>query len=290
MKVLVTGSNGQLGRSIIMQVSNHPNIQFIFNDVDELDITDESSLKAFLQKNRIDALINCAGYTAVDKAETEREKAFLINTHAVKNLAKLSTEYGFLLLHISTDYIFDGKKTSPYIESDHPNPLSVYGLSKYEGENEILKHAKRAIIIRTSWLYSEFGNNFVKTILRLAKEKSEIKVVNDQTGTPTYATDLAGFILKSLLNRSEIPGVNLYNYSNEGVASWYDFAKTIVDFNHSRCTVIPITTEEYPLPACRPAYSVLSKEKINNEFKPNIPDWKESLKICIDNLKTNSSF
>ena len=290
MKVLVTGSNGQLGLSIKRQTSANPLHQFIFTDLDELDITDETSLKTFVQKNRINALINCAGYTAVDKAETEKEKAFLVNTLAVKNLAKLSVEFGFLPVHISTDYIFDGKKTSPYLESDHPNPQSVYGLSKYEGENEILRHAKRAVIIRTSWLYSEFGNNFVKTILRLAKEKSEIKVVNDQTGTPTYATDLAGFILNSVINRSDIRGVIIYNYTNEGVATWYDFAKAIIGFYQVRCTVIPITTKEYPLPACRPAYSVLSKEKIKNEFNPFIPDWKESLKICLDNLKTDSSF
>jgi dTDP-4-dehydrorhamnose reductase len=290
MKVLVTGSNGQLGLSLKRLASDYPHIQWIFTDVEELDVTNETYLKVFIQKNGINTLINCAGYTAVDKAETEREKAYLVNDQAVKYLAKLSREFGFLLVHISTDYIFDGKKTSPYIESDNPNPQSIYGHSKYEGENEILSHAQRAVIIRTSWLYSEFGNNFVKTILRLAREKSEIKVVSDQTGTPTYATDLAGFILKSVINRSDVSGVNIYNYSNEGVATWYDFAKAIVDFYQLRCRVIPITTKEYPLPACRPAYSVLSKEKIKQEFNPLIPDWKESLKICLKNLMTDKSF
>jgi dTDP-4-dehydrorhamnose reductase len=286
MKVLITGSNGQLGLSIKNQTGSFPSFQFIYTDVDELDITSVESLKIFFKKNKVDALINCAGYTAVDKAEAERDKAFLINAQAVKNLASLSNEFGYFLVHISTDYIFDGKKTSPYIESDSPNPLSIYGLSKFEGEKEIISLAKNAIILRTSWLYSEYGNNFVKTIQRLAKDRPELKVVSDQVGTPTYAGDLAEAILKIITHKSDFSGVNIYNYSNEGVASWFDFASAIVELDKLDCKVKPITTEEYPLPAKRPFFSVLSKEKIKKEIGLIIPDWKESLKKCIDNLKT----
>jgi len=286
MKVLVTGSNGQLGLSIKNQAGSFPSFHFIYTDVDELDITSMESLKIFFQKNKIDALINCAGYTAVDKAEAEREKAFLINAQAVKNLAMLSNEFGYFLIHISTDYIFDGNKTTPYLETDIPNPQSIYGHSKFEGENEIIRFAKNAIILRTSWLYSEYGNNFVKTIQRLAKDRPELKVVSDQVGTPTYAGDLAEAILKIITHKSDFLGVNIYHYSNEGVASWFDFASAIVELNKLDCKVKPITTEEYPLPAKRPFFSVLSKEKIKKEIGLIIPDWKESLKKCIDNLKT----
>ena len=286
MKVLVTGSNGQLGLSIKNQAGSFPTFHFIYTDVDELDITNIEKLKIFFQKNKIDALINCAGYTAVDKAETEREKAFLINAQGVKNLASLSNEFGYFLFHISTDYIFDGKKTNPYIESDSPNQLSIYGLSKFEGEKEIISLAKNAIILRTSWLYSEYGNNFVNTIQRLAKERPELKVVSDQVGTPTYAGDLAEAILKIISHKSDFSGVNIYHFSNEGVASWCDFAKAIVGMDNLSCKVTPIPTSEYPLPAIRPFYSILSKEKINKEFDINIPDWKESLKKCLDNMKT----
>ncbi len=285
MKVLLTGSNGQLGLSIKNQAGLFPSIHFIYTDVDELDITSMESLKIFFQNNKIDALINCAGYTAVDKAEAEKEKAFLINAHAAKNLASLSKEFGYFLVHISTDYIFDGKKTSPYIESDNPNPLSIYGLSKFEGEKEIIGIAKNAIILRTSWLYSEYGNNFVKTIQRLANERPEIKVVDDQTGTPTYAGDLAEVILKILIHKTGAPGVKIYHYSNEGIASWFDFAKAIVEFGQYDCKVKPIATIEYPLPAKRPSYSVLSKANIEKDFQLIIPDWKHSLKKCLDKMK-----
>jgi len=286
MKVLVTGSNGQLGLSIKNQAGSFPNFHFIYTDVDELDITNIEKLKIFFQKNKIDALINCAGYTAVDKAEAEREMAFLINAQAVKNLAMLSSDLGFFMIHISTDYIFDGNKTTPYLETDIPNPQSIYGHSKFEGENEIIRHAKNVVILRTSWLYSENGNNFVKTIQRLAKDRPELKVVSDQVGTPTYAGDLAEVILKIIAHKSDFSGVNIYHYSNEGVASWFDFASAIVELDKLDCKVKPITTEEYPLPAKRPFFSVLSKEKIKEEIGLIIPDWKESLKKCIDNMKT----
>jgi dTDP-4-dehydrorhamnose reductase len=285
MNILVTGSNGQLGLSIKNQTGSFPAFHFIYTDVDELDITSMESLKIFFQKNKIDALINCAGYTAVDKAETEKEKAFLINSQGVKNLASLSNEFGYFLVHISTDYIFDGAKTSPYTETDIPNPLSIYGLSKFEGENEIIRRAKNAVILRTSWLYSEYGNNFVKTIQRLAKERPELKVVSDQVGTPTYACDLAEVILQIITNKTDAPGVRIYHYSNQGIASWFDFAKAIVELDRYDCKVKSIATEEYPLPAKRPSYSVLSKDKIKTDFQLIIPDWKDSLKKCLGNMK-----
>ncbi len=274
MKVLVTGSNGQLGLSLKGQSALFPAIQFIYTDIDELDITNSECLNVFFQKNKIDAVINCAGYTAVDKAETEREKAFLINAQAVNNLVSCSNEFGFLLVHISTDYIFDGKKTKPYVETDVPNPLSIYGISKSEGEQEIIRQAKNAVILRTSWLYSEYGNNFVKTIMRLAKERSELNIVADQFGTPTYAADLADVILNITGKNLKNEGVIIYHYSNEGTASWYDFAKAIVKDCQLNCHVKPITTDEYPLPAKRPVFSVLSKEKIKREFGFIIPEWK----------------
>jgi dTDP-4-dehydrorhamnose reductase len=285
MNILVTGSNGQLGISIKNKSRLFPLLNFIFTDVEELDITNERSLNAFFRKNKIDTLINCAGYTAVDKAETEKERAFLINAQAVKNLVKLSNKYGFFLVHISTDYVFDGTKTTPYDETDNPNPQSTYGHSKLEGENEITRHAKNAVILRTSWLYSEYGNNFVKTIQRLANELTEIKVVSDQTGTPTYAGDLAEIILKILTSKADTPGVKIYHYSNEGIASWFDFAKAIVEFGQYNCKVKPITTEEYPLPAKRPSYSVLSITNIKKDFQLIIPDWIDSLKKCLYNMK-----
>jgi dTDP-4-dehydrorhamnose reductase len=286
MNILVTGSKGQLGLSIKAKAQSFPSFQFIFTDVEDLDITNDVSLRSFFQKNKIDALINCAGYTAVNKAESDRENALLINKHAVKNLAILSNEFDLFLVHISTDYIFDGKKVSPYLESDNPKPLSIYGLSKLEGENEIIRFAKNAVILRTSWLYSEYGNNFVKTIRRLAKERAELKVVNDQIGTPTYAGDLAEIILTILIHKSGFAGLNIYNYSNEGIASWYDLAKAIIELDKLDCKVKPITTNEYILPAQRPPYSALSKEKIKAELKITIPDWKESLKKCLDNMNS----
>jgi dTDP-4-dehydrorhamnose reductase len=285
MKILVTGSNGQLGLSIKDQSALFPSLQFIYTDVDELDITNRKSLRTFFREHKINVLINCAGYTAVDKAEKDRDNVFLINADAVKNLAMLSNEFGFFLVHISTDYIFDGNKTSPYIETDIPNPLSNYGVSKLEGEKEIIRHAKNAVIFRTCWLYSEYGNNFVKTIQRVANERPEILVVNDQTGTPTYASDLAEVILKIITQKSDAKGVNIYHYSNEGITSWFEFAETIIGIYKYNCKVTPITTKEYPLPAKRPAYSVLSKEKIKKEFGLIIPDWKESLLRCLKNMK-----
>jgi dTDP-4-dehydrorhamnose reductase len=284
MKVLVTGAKGQLGLSIRDQSGGFPDLQLVYTDVEELDITSEFSLREFFSRNRIDVVVNCAAYTTVDKAETEQEKAFMINDQAVKNLAILSKEFGYFMVHISTDFVFDGTKTQPYLETDIPNPLSVYGHSKLAGEKEVLSHTQNAAIIRTSWLYSEYGNNFVKTIQRLALERKEIRVVDDQVGTPTYAGDLALVILKMISKGFGTAGCHIYHFSNTGIASWFDFAKAIIDAGNFDCKVVPIPTIEYPLPAKRPAYSVLNKEKIIKQFNLDIPDWKLSLLKCLDNM------
>jgi dTDP-4-dehydrorhamnose reductase len=284
MKILVTGSDGQLGRSIRQRSSHFPDFFFDFTDIDQLDITDEAALKLYVKSAKPDVIIHCAAYTSVDKAEDEAEKAFLINVTAVEYLAQLALEYKILLIHVSTDFVFEGKSNTPYSEEDIARPLSIYGKSKLAGETAILNCAPNAIIIRTSWLYSEYGHNFVKTILRLAAERSEIKVVSDQIGTPTYAGDLADAILKILTSNYHPNGVQLFHYSNEGIASWFDFAKEITEIKNLTCTILPVTTSEYLLPAMRPNYSVMSKEKFKQFFTSDIPGWKESLKVCLKNL------
>ncbi len=282
MKILVTGGNGQLGRSIKDRIDLYPNLQFTFTDIDELDITDYAKLFQFINEQKPNAIINCAAYNFVDKAEEEPDKAFQINSETVGNLAKISKELDIFLIHFSTDFIFDGYNNKPYTETDKPNPQSVYAKSKLEGEVQVQKFAKDAVIIRTSWLYSEYGHNFVKTIIRLAKERPEINVVNDQIGTPTYARDLADVIL--LILSQNIKGVHLFHYSNEGSISWYDFANKIAEIENLDCKINPITTLQYPTATRRPAYSVLSKEKIKNQFNLQIPEWDDSLKKCLSKL------
>lgn len=282
MNILVTGANGQLGKELEVISKEHPYKMF-FTDVDTLDITNMNSVSEYIKLNSINTIINCAAYTAVDKAEQDVDKATLINKTAVYYLAELSKQYGLSLIHVSTDFVFDGKKTSPYIETDTTNPLSVYGCSKLEGEQEIIKTAPTFVIIRTSWLYSEFGNNFVKTIIRLAKERKELNVVADQIGSPTYAHDLAVAIM-NIISKIKQGTKEIVNYSNEGVVSWYDFAKEIVLLKGLDCVVKPIGTKDYPTPAKRPAYSVLDKSKIKEKFGLTIPDWKDSLRLCIKKL------
>ena len=284
MKILVTGSDGQLGRSIQERSSDYPDFLFDFTDIGQLDITDKQALKHYIESIRPEVIIHCAAYTAVDKAEEEPEKAFSLNADAVEYLAQSALENKILLIHISTDFVFDGKSVKPYSEEDATQPLSIYGKSKLAGEQAILKHAPNAIIFRTSWLYSEYGHNFVKTILRLAAEKTEIKVVSDQVGTPTYAADLADAILKILKSNYRPAGVSIFHYSNEGIASWFDFAKEIVENKNLACAVLPVVTAEYPQPARRPGYSVMSKEKFKQNFGIAIPEWQESLKICLKHL------
>ena len=289
MKILVTGSNGQLGMCIRDRVDLYTEFQFAFTDIKELDITNEEKLKSFIENLNPDAIINCAAYNAVDKAEEELElgKAYLLNSTAVKNLAKISNDLDIFLIHLSTDFVFDGNKSKPYTELDKPNPLSVYGKSKLEGENQVKQYAKNAITIRTSWLYSKYGRNFVKTILRLAKERQTLNVVSDQIGTPTYAGDLAEAILQILVQDIILEGVHLFHYSNEGMASWYDFAKKIIEIENLDCSIKPISTSEYPTTAKRPKYSVLSKEKIKEQFNLSIRNWEDSLKKCLSKMSNN---
>lgn len=283
LNVLVTGSNGQLGSEIHELSTNYP-YQFFFMDRTQLDIDDAEALEQFILTHAINAIVNCAAYTAVDKAETETEKAYAINANAVKTLASLSKKHAIKLIHISTDYVFDGTHFQPYCENHTTNPLSVYGKSKRAGEEALLEvNPTNAIIIRTSWVYSSYGNNFVKTMLRLAKERESLNVIYDQIGTPTYAKDLAYAILE-ILPKIDTKTVEIYHYSNEGVASWYDFAKEINSCANLTCKIEPITTEQYPLPAKRPYYSLLDKAKIKKTFGITIPYWKESLKVCLSQI------
>ena len=285
-KVLVTGSNGQLGNEIKRLAAGNKHMEFYFTDVDELDITSQEALETFFENNPVDYIINCAAYTAVDKAEEEKETAQLLNGMAPLNLLKKAEQYHAKLIHISTDYVFDGLGFRPYTETDTPNPQSVYGATKLQGETDI-HHSPNVMIIRASWLYSSFGHNFVKTVLRLASEKKELKIVSDQIGTPTYAHDLAETILYilSIDIRNRFFASGIYHYSNEGVCSWYDFAKAILEIKKIEKPVIPIRTEDFPTPAPRPFYSVLDKTKIKNSFNITIPHWRESLVDCLAEMK-----
>jgi dTDP-4-dehydrorhamnose reductase len=280
MAVLVTGAKGQLGSELKDLALLYPSQDFLFTDVEELDITNFQAVDAFFKQNVIESVINCAAYTAVDRAENEKGKAYLINAVAPRNLAILSSRYEAKLIQISTDFVFDGKKAQPYVETDKPKPLSVYGKTKLAGEKEIFRYAKSALIIRTAWLYSAYGNNFVKTVQRLAREKSSINIVCDQIGTPTYAKDLASVILKILPLFKE-NSREIYHFSNEGTASWYDFAVAICEFSGLKSAIIPIETKDYPTPAKRPAFSVLNKAKIKRDFGLSTPYWRDSLKECI---------
>ena len=282
IKILITGSKGQLGSEIKKLSINFSDISFHFADFEELDITNKNSLDFHFQNNSYDFIINCAAYTAVDKAESESEKALQLNSDAVKYLAEIALEKKIKLIHISTDYVFDGTSSVPYSEEDKVCPVSQYGISKLEGEKQIEKSGCEAIIIRTSWLYSSFGNNFVKTILKYSKQKPELKVVFDQIGTPTYAEDLALAILKIIVSKKFVSGI--FHFSNEGVCSWYDFALEIVKNQNINCNIIPVVSAEYPTPAKRPSYSVLNKSKIKNTFNLIIPHWKESLNKCLNEI------
>ncbi len=287
MNIIVTGAYGQLGNEINCLTSKYPDWQFIFTDIDSMDITSENAVKDFFEKNNPEYIINCAAYTAVDKAESDTETAETVNSLAPGLLAKYAKQFTAKMIQVSTDYVFDGSASKPYIETDNVNPQSIYGKTKLSGEQLSVAENAETIIIRTSWLYSSFGNNFVKTMLRLAVERGKINVVFDQVGTPTFAADLANIIL-TIIEISEkepekfVPGI--YHYSNEGVASWYDFAKAIFEISEVKCTVSPVRSIEFPTPAKRPEYSVLDKSKIKNTFGISIPYWKESLKICLRKL------
>ena len=281
--ILVTGSKGQLG-SDIRDLSSDYSYQFYFTDKAELDIANKDTLNAFIEKNSIDIIINCAAYTAVDKAEEDVELADSINHQALTSLATISKEKGIKLIHVSTDYVFDGSNHKPYLESDKTNPTSVYGKTKLDGENAMQKiNPENSIIIRTSWVYSSHGVNFVKTMLRLGKERESLGVIYDQIGTPTYSADLAKTILEIIPNIKN-KDVEIYNYSNEGVLSWYDFAKEIMRMAKLDCVINPIETKEYPTPASRPHFSLLNKSKIKNTFDMSIPYWKDSLDKCLQKM------
>ena len=294
--ILVTGKNGQLGQSlqklIIQNSTLNTQHSFTFVGREELDLSNTKSIEAYFANKQYDVIINCAAYTAVDKAESEPDQANQINHLAVKQLAEIAKQQDATLIHISTDYVFNGQNYKPYIESDQTDPQSVYGTTKLKGEQAFLEVNPRGCIIRTSWVYSEFGNNFVKTMLRLGKEKEQLGIIFDQVGTPTYAGDLAEAILAMLnseflmLNEKidqsiQNSSFKIYHYSNEGVCSWYDFAKTIFEYAKIPCVVLPIETKDYPTPAKRPHYSLMNKTKIKSEFGIEIPYWKDSLKKCL---------
>lgn len=282
MNILVTGCNGQLGSEIQLLEKGNGKHVFFNTDVNELDITDENAINAFVDANNIDGIINCAAYTAVDKAESNEALCHTLNATAPGYLAAAMGKRGGWMVQVSTDYVFDGTKHTPYSETDPTCPDSVYGRTKLEGEQLVRQHCERAMIVRTAWLYSIFGNNFVKTMIRLGKEKTELGVIFDQIGTPTYARDLAVAIMTAV-EKGIIPGI--YHFSNEGVTSWYDFTKAIHRIaGISGCHVRPIHTEEYPTPARRPHYSVLDKTKIKATYNIEVPYWEESLAECISKL------
>ena len=285
LKILITGSSGQVGSELKSLSPAYKQYDFTFIDRKLLDISNPEAIKIFFSDKSFDAIINCAAYTAVDKAESESDLADKINNQAVATIAQIAKDKNITLIHISTDYIFDGKNYRPYIESDPTNAVSIYGKTKLAGEEAIISIAPvRTIIIRTSWVYSSFGQNFVKTMLRLGQERDSLGIIFDQVGTPTYARDLAQVIL-DILPRVQNPTPVIYHYSNEGVASWYDFAKAIFEISKIQCNVRPITTAEYPTPATRPYNSLMNKNKIKNEFGINIPYWKDSLSECLNLLK-----
>lgn len=281
--ILVTGSKGQVG-SELQELSKDYDYNFFFTSKDELDISNKEGIKNFIEQNDINTIVNCAAYTAVDKAEEEKELADKINHKAVKKLANISKEKNIKLIHISTDYVFDGTNCKPYCEEYQTNPKSVYGETKLNSESEMIQiNPKNSIIIRTSWVYSSYGNNFVKTMLKLGHDRDELGVIFDQVGTPTYAKDLAKTILDIIpfiINEK----VEIYNYSNEGVLSWYDFAKEIMKMAKIDCQINPIETYQYPTPAKRPHYSLLNKSKIKKQFDITIPYWKDSLDECLRKL------
>ena len=283
--ILVTGGNGQLGSELKEITPNFPDYNFLFTDVSDLDITAHDEVRAFIERNNINIIINCAAYTAVDKAESEPKLSDAINNLAVANFAQIANEKNIKLIHISTDYVFDGTNHKPYVETDTPNPKSVYGQTKLDGELAMRKiNPINSIIIRTSWVYSKFGNNFVKTMLRLAETKSEISVVADQIGSPTSAADLAKAIL-TILPKIKNNSVEIFHYSNEGLCSWYDFAQEIFRIKNIKTLVNAVKTSEFPMLVKRPTYSVLDKSKIKTRFDLEITSWKDSLSFAFESIK-----
>ena len=285
-RVLVTGSSGQLGSEIrLLANSMMSDGVFFFTDVSELDVTNLQQIRVYVKSNSINVIINCAAYTAVDQAESEEDKAYLVNALAPQYLAEVAKEFNCKFIHISTDYVFDGRNYRPYVETDVPNPLSVYGKTKLDGE-ELIKQVnpKHSIIVRTSWVYSSFGTNFVKTMRKLFQSKESLSIIYDQVGTPTYARDLAEAILK-IVPQINNKATETYHYSNEGVISWFDFAQAILEMEGLTCALFPIRTEQYPTKATRPRYSVMDKAKIKEQFNLKIPYWRTSLQSALLHMK-----
>ena len=281
--ILITGANGQLGNELKIVSKNFYGYDFIFTDIDTLDITNPEQMSGYIRKARPDWIINCAAYNLVDKAESEPDIAMLLNGLAVNNITETIRGSECRFIHISSDYVYDGKSNVPYGESAPVNPISVYGRSKLAGEKYALNH-HGSMVIRTSWLYSSFGNNFVKTILRHAREKESLQVVFDQAGSPTYAADLAGaimHIISGVIRNQFALNAGIYNYSNEGICSWYDFATEIINEANLKCKVNPVLTKDYKQAAERPAYSVMNKNKIKENYDLSIPYWRTSLKQCM---------
>lgn len=289
LTVLITGSDGQLGtelRKLVRKGDCHVG-RFLFVDIDVLDICNRADVHHYFKTNHIDVVVNCAAYTAVDKAESDADAAFAVNRDGVAILAECCVEEGAYMIHVSTDYVFDGRGSIPYKESDAVNPTGVYGQSKWEGEEKMREKGVDGMVIRTAWLYSAFGQNFVKTMLRLGSEREQISVVADQHGTPTWAEDLARAIL-SIMQKCDFKtrhGLEIYHYTNEGECTWYEFASAIMQMAGKTCQVMPISSDEYPASCRRPAYSVLDKSKIKEEFGLDIPLWDDSLQKMLDELK-----
>ncbi|HQB69351.1 MAG TPA: dTDP-4-dehydrorhamnose reductase [Paludibacteraceae bacterium] len=279
MKLLITGAYGQLGNEMRVALERYPHLESIFTDVDTLNITDKNAIDAFVSLHKPNILINCAAYTAVDKAEDDVELCYKINSDAVRNLGEVAQVHGMKVIHISTDYVFDGTSHIPYTEDMPVSPTNVYGKSKLAGERELQKACPSAVIIRTSWLYSGFGNNFVKTMLKLGRERTELKVIFDQIGTPTYAADLASAILQIVDSGNVVAGV--YHFSNEGVCSWYDFTKMIFKLANINCEVFPIESKDYVVRTPRPHYSVLNKSKLKLNYNQTVPYWIDGLERCL---------
>jgi dTDP-4-dehydrorhamnose reductase len=284
MLVLITGANGQIGRELQALQSEFPSIQFIPVDRATLDLTQSAEVERFLNETTFDACINCAAYTAVDKAEQEQELAYSINADAAEQLAKICQAKGAAFIHYSSDYVYNNGLDRPLLETDPTTPQSVYAQSKLAGDLRVMAAHQEALVFRTSWVYSSFGHNFVKTMFRLGKERDLLRIVNDQIGTPTYARDIARMTLQLLLRGWPVNQGGIYNYSNEGVCSWYDFTKAIFDLNGIGCKVEPIPSSEYPTPAARPHFSVLNKSKIKSAFGLDIPYWRDSLLECLELL------
>lgn len=283
--ILITGSHGQLGNEMQQTAKRFPQFNYLYTDIEELDICDKAALDAFVKANAVNVIVNCAAYTAVDKAEDDVELCYKINADAVRNIGEIAAENNLKVVHVSTDYVFDGTNHIPYTEDQPVCPATVYGKSKLAGEQALLKTCKQAVILRTAWLYSSFGNNFVKTMMKLGTERDSLNVIFDQIGTPTYAADLAEAIMRIISSKNFVPGI--YHFSDEGVCSWYDFTKSIHRLAGITCDVHPIETKDYPARTPRPHYSVLNKAKIKSTYSIVIPHWEESLERCIKILKQN---